>query len=82
MAQKYISDLLKTNECNCLVRCATNYKLRIPKTNNETCGDRASVKAAPALWSALPEHIQSTDKINTFKNKLKTHLFNCYYTNT
>ncbi len=59
-----------------------NYKLSIPKTNNVTCGDGAFVKAAPVLWNALPEQIQPIIKINTFKNKLKTHLFNCYYTNT
>ncbi len=57
-------------------------KLSIPKTNNVACGDNAFVKAAPVLWTFPAEHIESVNKINTFKNKLKTHLFNCYYTKT
>ncbi len=68
MAPRYLSDLLKENECNRPLRSANNYKLSIPNTNNVTCGDRAFVKAAPMLWNSLPKYIQSVDKINTFKN--------------
>jgi|SRR6218665_2518976 len=35
--------------------------------------------AGPAEWNSLPEPIQRSSSINTFKTKLKTYLFSEYY---
>ena len=40
-----------------------------------TLGERALVFAAPKLWNALPRLIRESSSIDTFKRKLKTHLF-------
>ena len=40
-----------------------------------TLGERAFVFAAPKLWNALPRLIGESTSIDSFKRKLKTHLF-------
>jgi len=40
-----------------------------------TLGERALVFAAPKLWNALPRTIRESTSSDTFKRKLKTHLF-------
>ena len=42
---------------------------------NATLGKRAFVFAAPKLWNALPRLIRKSTSVDTFKRKLKTHLF-------
>ena len=48
--------------------------LKTPKTFS-LYGDRASTSCAPKLWNSLPIDIRSCLSINTFKNHLKTYLF-------
>ena len=40
-----------------------------------TLGERAFRFAAPKLWNAVPRFIRESISIDTFKRKLKTHLF-------
>ena len=40
-----------------------------------TLGERAFVFAAPNLWNAVPRFIRESISVDTFKRKLKTHLF-------
>ena len=40
-----------------------------------TLGERAFLFAAPKLWNAVPRFIRESISIDTFKRKLKTHLF-------
>ena len=40
-----------------------------------TLGEGAFVFPAPKLWNALPRLITEYTSIDTFKRKLKTHLF-------
>ena len=49
-----------------------NYPNIKPKA---TLGERAFVFAAPKLWNALPRRIRESTSVDTFKRKLKTHLF-------
>ena len=74
-APVYLQDLLKLN-----MNTRTQYHktLYVPKINNVTQGEIAFTKAAPILWNALPYNIRKIDKIEQFKNSLKTHLFNIY----
>ena len=74
----YLSDLLKYKTSSHGLRLTQNL-LVDPMTYKATCGDRAFEKAAPKLWNSLPQDIRCTAKLETFKNKLKTHLFSMYY---
>ena len=38
-------------------------------------GDRAFVVAAPREWNKLPANVRSSQSIEVFKSRLKTHLF-------
>ena len=40
-----------------------------------TLGERAFLFAAPKLWNAVPRFIRESISVDTFKKKLKTHLF-------
>ena len=40
-----------------------------------TLGERAFLFAAPKLWNAVPRFIRESILVDTFKRKLKTHLF-------
>ena len=57
------------------LRSSTRPQLALgPRTHNRY-GDRAFSACAPLLWNNLPSHIQDSPTIDTFKKKLKTHLF-------
>ena len=76
----YLRNLLKINNKNEL-RLPYKFSLLVPKTNQVTCADRAFEVAAPILWNSLPDHIRLTDKLSSFKSKLKTHFFKKCYPN-
>jgi hypothetical protein len=42
-------------------------------------GDRSFSISAPLLWNNLPHTIRSITDFDTFKSRLKTHLFRSYY---
>ena len=46
------------------------------KTHIET---RAFSVAVPTLWNTLPEHVESSNSIVSFRHHLKTHLFSLAY---
>ena len=79
LAPLYLSELIS-------VLPPSSYNLRrnyngtllcTPKSKSKrTLGDRAFSSAAPALWNSLPFAIRNVDQsVESFKNKLKTHLF-------
>ena len=39
-------------------------------------GERAFSHAGPAAWNSLPHELRAAPSLNSFKRKLKTHLFN------
>ena len=45
------------------------------RTKCKTFGDRSFTVAGPRLWNSLPHNIRSIDNLDSFKTKLKTHLF-------
>jgi hypothetical protein len=79
MAPSYIRDMLKINERRTDLRSNNSIILEVPKTKLKGCGDRAFCKAAPILWKDLPHELRNTEKLNTFKSRLETHLFKKYY---
>ncbi len=79
MAPLYIKNMLKVKASRPGLRSNNSITLDVPVTRLVPCGHRAFCKAAPILWKDLPQELRNTDKINTFKSRLKTHLFNKYY---
>ena len=78
-APSYITELLKarsyTHSHN-LRSSHDNLLLQIPSHKTKiTLGDRAFVCAAPKVWNNLPLVIRKSESLNTFKSRLKGHLF-------
>ena len=79
LAPEYLSELLNYTDDIHEKRLNHQETLYPPKTKLVTCGDRAFQRSAPELWNQLPVELRKINKIDTFKNKLKTHLFKEYY---
>ncbi len=79
LAPNYLSELLQYTGDIHLKRLNYQGTLYPPKTKQVTCGDRAFQRGAPELWNKLPIELRKINKIDTFKNKLKTYLFKQYY---
>jgi len=75
MAPAYIKDLLIAYIPSRNLRSVSNMLLVVPRTRLKSYGDRAFSVAAPKLWNALPDNIRSAQTLSSFKQKLKTHLF-------
>ena len=71
----YLCELLEPYIPNRNLRSSGKKLLIVPKCNLKTYGYRAFSHRAPTLWNALPDDIRQVDHIQTFKSKLKTHLF-------
>ncbi|ESO96945.1 hypothetical protein LOTGIDRAFT_115319 [Lottia gigantea] len=55
---------------------STNKLLLKPETGQlATYGQRSFSIQAPLLWNNLPFSLRSITSVNSFKEKLKTHLF-------
>jgi hypothetical protein len=77
-APMYLSDLLVPYTPLRALRTHKEGTLQIPKTKLVTYGDRAFSKAAPLLWNNLPEAVRKAPSVDTFKIRLKTHLFSMF----
>ena len=81
MAPKYIQDLVSWYQPSRNLRSTNTLQLKNVRVNLMSCGERAFCKAAPTLWNALPDNIKEAESVDTFKSKLKTHLFKEYFYN-
>ncbi|XP_071375300.1 scavenger receptor cysteine-rich domain-containing protein DMBT1-like [Centroberyx affinis] len=59
LAPPYLSDLVPRHTPTRCLRSAATTTLKTTRTKLRTWGDRAFSVAAPSLWNALPNHIQS-----------------------
>ena len=77
LAPQYLKDILSIHIHARKTR-SSNGGLRLvePKSNLKFGGDRAFSVCAPKLWNKLPNSLRSCSDINSFKRRLKTHLFN------
>ena len=50
-----------------------------PESQNQTYGSCAFAHAGPKLYNTLPEEIRLAPTYNTFRARLKTHLFRLAY---
>jgi len=57
------------------LRSASTSALDVPSTRLSTVGDRAFPVAAARTWNSLPSEVTSSNSLQTFKMKRKSHLF-------
>ena len=78
LAPCYITELLITHSPTRSLRSGDAIVLKIPKTRSKY-GRRAFSHSGPTLWNQLPMDIRQCQTVQTFKSKLKTHLFKIAY---
>ena len=71
----YLKELITPYKPQRTLRSSSKCLLVMPKTSLRRAGERSFTYAAPAVWNPLPEDIKISPSIDTFKKKLKTHLF-------
>ena len=77
-APKYLQELLyKQEHCREGLRSSNDpaITLKMQRTKCKTFADRSFSVASPKLWNNLPYNIRSAVNLDSFKSKLKTHLF-------
>ena len=78
----YLSDLVVKYTSIRSTRLQTNDSadhLVVPLYSGERTAGTAFSVVAPKLWNELPSSVSSIKSVDTFKKKLKTHLFSQYY---
>ena len=80
-APTYLKDLLtvKTQGAYDLRSDSAITLVRPSLRTLKSYGDRSFYISAPVLWNNLPQAIRSQNNYDSFKSKLKTHLFRSYY---
>ena len=71
----YLKELLIPYKPARTLRSSASNLLTEPKSATVSYGDRAFSVAGPKLWNQLPDNVRNCDSVNSFKSKLKTHLF-------
>ena len=74
-APVYLADLLTPHAPCRSLRSANMQRLEVPPTRLRTYGDRSFAAAAPRLWNDLPMEVKCAPTVETFKSRLKTHLY-------
>ena len=74
-APAYIWDMLTPFIPKRQLRSGQQMLLCVPRTNLCTYGDRAFSVVAPKAWNNIPAEIKLSGSRDTFKKRLKTHLF-------
>ena len=78
----YLMELLTNYKSSRPQRTIHKYKLNKPITLSLNKKQESSFSIiSPKLWNSLPHSIRSIVSDNTFKVKLKTHIFNIAYNN-
>ena len=62
------------------LRSSSALLLKQHKYNLKNYGYRQFQVSAPCLWNSLPKSIKSASSVNCFKSKLKTYLYEQFYT--
>ena len=79
LAPSYLSDLISVYSPSRTLRSSSQFLLNSKKVKTSNFGTRSFSYAAPYLWNSLPSNIRHTANFNSFKSKLKTHLFRTTY---
>ena len=80
-APEYIEQLLhRKPQQNHNLRSNSKQLLREPVSQNKNKSeDRAFSFVAPKLWNSLTDSVRNAVSLDSFKKKLKTHLFQKFY---
>ena len=78
-APEFISDLIQEYVPGRALRSSSQSLLVVPKSSMKTYGERSYAVAAAKLWNSLPDKICQAPTLDTFKSRLKTHLFTQYF---
>ena len=81
LAPKYISELINIYVPRRNLRSAQSKQLVLESFNLRTCGFWAFSHAAHLEWNSLPRQVRFDTSLFSFKNQLKTHLFENAYDN-
>ena len=73
-APAYVADMLTPYRPQRCLRSGDQGQLVVPRTRTKW-GDRAFSVAAPILWNSLPLVLRQSPSLESFKRRLKTHLF-------
>ena len=71
----YFSTLLTVYKPARSLRSSAAKNLSVPKSRTTAYGDRSFACALPKLRNQLPQHIKLSETLESFKSRLKTHLF-------
>lgn len=82
LAPSYLIDLLNLYIPTRALRSSNQGLLMQPMSRLKTKGDRAFAFAAPKLWNSLPVDVRASETIQSFKSRLKTHLFKLAFQTT
>ena len=75
----YLNQKINVYQPRRSLRSANHVSLQIPSFNLATCGKISFKYSAPILFNYLSTEIRDCNTIDTFKTKIKTHLFNRLY---
>ena len=74
-APTYLTDLLISYTPSRSLRSSSKNLLKTPGYNLKSYGGRSFVLASAVLWNSLPQSLRDLQSVETFKRKLKKHLF-------
>ena len=78
----YLANLLKKPIASRATRSATDrHLLETKRIHLVTAGDRLFAHVAPKLWNELPYSLRASNSLISFKELLKTYLFQRYFCN-
>ena len=75
LAPDYPSTLLTVYKPARSLHSSAAKNLSVPKSRTTTYGDQSFACTCPKLWNQLPQHIKLLETLESFKSRLKTHLF-------
>ena len=77
-APDYITNLTSATSGRSHLRPADSLTFDNPRTRTRM-GDRALSFASPHAWNALPADMRCAPNLDTFKRRLKSHLFSAAF---
>ncbi len=76
---EYMQDMITQYRPTRTLRSQSTVSLVIPRASTVTYGARSFTVSASKLWNTLPSQLSNINKIDTFRNALKTYLFKLEY---
>ena len=74
-APSYLTDLVVSYTPSRSLRSSSKNLLKIPMYSLKSYGGRSFALASAVLWNSLPQSLRNVKSVETFKRKLKEHLF-------